>query len=173
MMDISEPVILTPAERADLSEICRLCRTVARENPSSKWDSHYPDSKILSGDIRSRTLYKVTENHRIISIVQIRPWEDFMRNEEVKDVSMWDLSIQHPCALGRFCVSPFLQGKGWGRRVFEEALRKADSMGYDGARFHVVEGNRAALHLYDSMGIRYTGDIDEYGIHFLCYEIKF
>lgn len=169
----TELITLLQAEKEDLSEIHALCQEVAKKTPFSKWNSDYPNETILSQDIESRTLYKAVFENRIISVIQIRSWEDFMKNEENKDLSDWDETIHRPCGLGRFCVSPALQGCGLGRKILTAALKKAYDFGYDGAFFHVVEGNIPALHLYDSMGFHCAGDIEEYGLHFLCYEIKF
>ena len=171
-MNRTQPVMLLPAEETDINEIYRLCQEVAEKSPLSKWGKDYPNEAILTEDVKSRTLYKVVLDGRIVSIIQIRDWNDFMKNEEAEDTGDWDTAIHHPCGLGRFCVSPSLQGKGLGRQILTAALQKAYRMGYDGAFFHVVGGNMPALHLYDSMGFHYTGEVDEYHMHFLCYEMK-
>lgn len=172
MTDVIQPEALLPAKLSDLSEIYSLCQEVAKKSPFSKWGKDYPNEEILSEDLGRRSLYKLVYKNRIASIIQIRPWKDFMENEQAEDIENWDAAISNPCALGRFCVSPSLQGTGLGRKILTATLKKAYQLGYDGAFFHVVEGNLPALHLYDSMGFHYTGEVDEYGMHFLCYEMK-
>lgn len=171
-MDYIKQITLHHAEFTDLSEIYSLCQEIAKNSTFSKWSNDYPNKEILFQDIEGRTLYKVVHENSIISIIQIRSWDEFMKNEEANDLSTWDSTICHPCGLGRFCVSPSLQGAGIGRRVLESALIKAYKMGYDGAFFHVVKGNFPAIHLYESMGFHYVGNVDEYGLEFLCYEMK-
>ena len=107
---------------------------------------------------------------KIISIMKIISWTEYMKGEEAESYG-WSEEIRNPCALGRFCVSPDLQGRGLGRRIMQASLAKAGSMGFDGARFHTVTVNRIAQHLYDKMGFRRVGMIHEFGLDFICYEI--
>ena len=171
MEKISEKDLILAGEE-DLEEVLALCHDVARRTPSSQWGEDYPNRAILSRDIQVRSLYKVVREGKIVSIMQIRPWEDFQKGEEAPDTARWDPAIRKPCALGRFCVSPDCQGQGLGRQVMAATLKKAGTMGYDGAFFHVVMGNEIAVGLYESMGFRRAGEIHEYGLDFYCYEMK-
>lgn len=163
---------LVLAQPEDLDEICELCHLVAVHTPASCWNEEYPNRELLSDDIRCRSLYKVVHGGKIISIMQIRPWADFLASEEDPDAGDWDPSIQNPCALGRFCVLPAMQGHGLGRRVMAASLEKARDMGYDGAFFHAVKSNSAAVHIYDSMGFRRTGEQHSYGLDLVLFEMK-
>lgn len=166
-------ICLEPALPEDLDEICALCTKVAKLTPNSYWDDEYPNREILSDDIGCKSLYKILHEGKIISIMQIRPWADQLANEPEMAAGSWDASIQNPCGLGRFCVTPDLQGQGLGRRVMTASLEKARSMGYDGAFFQAVKPNSTAIHLYDSMGFHRTGEQHAYGLDFVMFEMKF
>ncbi len=167
-----EKIELIRAEEKDLDEIWALCELVREKTPSSGWDEHYPTRSILQSDIASESLYKIVLDGKIVSIMQIRSWEAFMKGEEADDHQDWNPQITNPCALGRFCVSPNCQGQGLGRRIMQATLEKARSMGYDGARFHTLATNGIATHLYESMGFRTAGRVAEYGMEFYCHEMK-
>ncbi len=56
-------------------------------------------------------------------------------------------------ATASFMVAPAAQGRGVGRALGNEALRWARAQGYAGMQFNaVVETNRAAVHLWRSLG---------------------
>lgn len=162
---------LVRAPESDLDEIYALCRYVVACNPASGWDDTYPTRAILAHDLATQSLYKVPHDGKIASIMQIRSWADFQREQQADDIDGWDPSVQNPCGLGRFCISPDFQGHGLGRRVMQTTLQTAKQMGYDSARFHAVTTNPVANHLYESMGFRMVGNIQEYGKAFFCYEM--
>lgn len=162
---------LVQAPESDLDEIYALCHNVAVRTPSSGWGEEYPTREILAHDLATQTLYKVPHDSKIASIMQIRSWAEFQKGEVVDDIKGWNPSTKNPCGLGRFCVSPDFQGQGLGRRVMLKMLETAKEMGYDSARFHAVTTNPIANHLYESMGFRLAGRIEEYGKEFFCYEM--
>lgn len=58
-------------------------------------------------------------------------------------------------ATASFMVNPVAQNQGIGRLLGEEAIRWARQQGYLGMQFNaVVETNRAAVHLWESLGFR-------------------
>ena len=172
-MQQTETLSLETATLADLDEIWCLCQEIKAKNPSCKWNENYPTREIYTEDLRTNSLYKVVENGKIISIMQIRSFEDFLKGEENEDTKNLDLGMDHVAALGRFCVAPSLQGRGLGRRIMQLSLDKAKALGYNGVFFHVIDGNDNALHLYDSMGFSCIGTTEEYGLHLHCYTMKF
>lgn len=160
---------LVPAEISDLDGVCGLCLKVAEHNPESHWSENYPNREILRGDILRRELYKAEHEGRLVSIMLIRPLEAF--TDGISRREDWSEDLKDPCALGRFCVSPEYQGRGLGRKVMAAALDKARRLGYGAAVLHAEKQNAAALHIYDSMGFRRTGEVREYGEDFICFEI--
>lgn len=164
--------VLIPALPGDIDEIHALCRLAASKTETSDWDDEYPSRELLQSDIAAHSLYKVVSENKIISIMLIRPWAEYIADDEAEDIKTWDPTVNNPCALARFCLSPLLQGKGLGRKIMHASLAKAKSLGYDGAFFHAAKDNPLTLHLYDSIGFHRAGEVSEYGTVFVCYEMK-
>ena len=171
MMNVEKPELI-PAVPADLDEIWAMCVQVRLRTPTAGWSDEYPTRGLIAADLASGELYKVLDGARIISIMKIRSWADFMAGEEEPDIDGWDPAIHNPCALGRFCVDPDYQGQGLGRRIMLATLDKAKALGYDGAQFHAVTSNPVCNHLYESMGFHKAGHLCEYGTEFYCYDMK-
>lgn len=53
--------------------------------------------------------------------------------------------------LHHFAIHPSFQGMGWGRRLAEESLKHAGKLGCP-VKLEVHDGNKAAIHLYESLG---------------------
>ncbi|WP_415790464.1 GNAT family N-acetyltransferase [Deinococcus saxicola] len=65
-------------------------------------------------------------------------------------------------ATASFMVAPAARGRGIGRRLGKDALRWAREQGYAGMQFNaVVETNRAAVHLWQSLGFAVMTTIPE------------
>lgn len=163
--------VLTLAEEGDLEEIYALCRLAADKTQTTDWDDEYPSREILAGDIAAHALYKVVHEGSIIAIMLIRPWADYIADDEAEDIKTWS-HAENPCAMARFCVTPNLQGHGLGRKTMLASIAKAKELGYDGIRFHASKANPLVLHLYDSIGYHRAGEVSEYGCDFVCYEMK-
>lgn len=65
-------------------------------------------------------------------------------------------------ATASFLVNPAHQGKGVGRALGQHVLDWARAEGYHGIQFNaVVESNRAAVHLWESLGFEIIGTVPE------------
>ncbi len=63
-------------------------------------------------------------------------------------------------ATASFMVDPAAQGRGVGRMLGAHMLEWAGEQGYRGVQFNaVVETNRAAIHLWESLGFRIVGTV--------------
>lgn len=163
---------LEKAQAGDLDEVCALCRGVAAAVPASGWGEDYPNREILADDLAAGGLYKVVRGGKIVSIMNISPMDGPDLSDTEDRDAPWALEMKKPCSMGRFCVSPELQGHGMGRRIMAESLKTARRLGFDGVRFYAVRDNGAATHLYDSMGFRRAGETTVYGMDFIRYEMK-
>ena len=161
------------AEEKDLEEIYILSQAAAKVAVYSKWGEDYPTREILENDIKQQYLYKIEQDGKIYAIMKIMPWAEFQENEEADDIDTWDTSIKNPCSLGRFCISPELQGHGYGRKIMLYTMDFAKSLGYDGAFFHALDTDLVCLHLYDTLGYIRRGKVEEFGMGFICFEHKF
>ncbi|PPF67547.1 GNAT family N-acetyltransferase [Clavibacter michiganensis] len=65
-------------------------------------------------------------------------------------------------ATGSFLVDPAHSGRGVGRALGEHVIAWARDEGYRAIQFNaVVETNRAAVHLWESLGFRIVGTVPE------------
>ncbi|MBE6993828.1 MAG: GNAT family N-acetyltransferase [Ruminococcaceae bacterium] len=163
---------LIPALPEDLEEIQALTRLAAAETAVTDWDDFYPNREILSNDIAHHGLYKLVREGEIFSVLMIRPWAEYLAEEEDVDQDFWDDGVKNPCAMARFCIAPKLQGKGLARRIVTAALAKARALGYDGVRFEAAKDNVLTLHLYDSMGFHRAGEMFGFDSWFVAYEMR-
>lgn len=84
-------------------------------------------------------------------------------DEEVIGFMMldWD-EKKRECSIWRFMIATDQQGKGYGRKALEYALniiKEAEKFDY--VFLDYVPGNVVGKHLYESMGFKETGEIDE------------
>ena len=163
---------MIPALPEDLDEVHTLTRLAANQSKVTNWDDHYPNREILQDDIRAGALFKSVHEGKIISVMLIRPWAEYLAYEGDKDIDTWDPSIKNPCGMARFCVDPRLQGQGLGRRMMQASIDKARELGFDGIHFQAAKNNPLTLHLYDSMGYHRAGEVSEHHGDYICYEMK-
>lgn len=84
-------------------------------------------------------------------------------DEEVIGFMMldWD-EKERECSIWRFMIANKQQGKGYGRKALEYALniiKEAEKFDY--VFLDYVPGNVVGKHLYESMGFKETGEVDE------------
>lgn len=69
---------------------------------------------------------------------------------------------EREAGIGRFMVAEEHQNKGYGRKAMECALDIIkESNKFDFVSLDYVPGNDAGKHLYESLGFKETGEIDE------------
>ena len=160
------------ASLEDLDEIHALTRLAADRSKVTAWDEGYPNRAILTDDLKAGVLYKSVHEGKIISVMLIRPWGEYLAYEGDQDIETWDPAIQNPCGMARFCVDPRLQGRGLGRRMMQASIDKAREQGYDGIHFQAAKNNPLTHHLYDSMGFHRAGEVSEHHGDYICYEMQ-
>ena len=129
------------ASLEDLDEIHALTRLAADRSKVTAWDEGYPNRAILTDDLKAGVLYKSVHEGKIISIMLIRPWGEYLAYEGDQDIETWDPAIENPCGMARFCVDPRLQGRGLGRRMMQASIDKARELGFDGIHFQAAKNN--------------------------------
>ena len=100
--------------------------------------------------------------------------DDFFRSQSYTGIAcdengrVYGLYILHPNNVGRcghisnasYAVSSFARGKGVGRAVVTDCIKKAKELGFGILQFNaVVASNTAALALYKSLGFKQLGVI--------------
>jgi phosphinothricin acetyltransferase len=58
------------------------------------------------------------------------------------------------------------QGKGFGRKILEEIISRAEKHGFHVVIARIAEGNKISIHLFESMGFFHVGVMKEVGRKF-------
>ncbi|NLB38010.1 MAG: GNAT family N-acetyltransferase [Clostridiales bacterium] len=155
------------ATARDADEIMRLYRAAAnagRKTGRSDWDDEYPDAENIAGDLEQRGLYVVREHGRILAAISLVSPEDI----DGLGISWTPADAREAC---RFCLSPELQGRGHGERLFRMALALAKAQGIEAVRYLCAKANPAAFRLYTRMGHRRLEDAVSWGTEFYSFEV--
>jgi hypothetical protein len=72
-----------------------------KRNGIDQWDKTYPDKKVITNDITTGSLYKITIDGKIAGVVALN--ED--QHPEYKSLS-WNDSDGRPLIVHRLCVHP-------------------------------------------------------------------
>ena len=95
------------------------------------------------------------------------PGRGYVAVHEDKVVGVFVLRPNHPgpashIANASYAVQADVRGLGLGRRMGEASLRLATELGYRAMQFNIVlETNRSAVRLWESLGFRVIGTIPE------------
>lgn len=93
---------------------------------------------------------------------EARPFAIY-NDEEVIGFMMldWD-EKERECGVWRFMIAEELQGKGYGRKAMEYALNMIkESNKFDYVFLDYVPGNDVGKHLYERLGFKETGEIED------------
>lgn len=85
------------------------------------------------------------------------------KEEEIVGFMMldWD-EEERECGIWRFMIANDQQGKGYGRKALEYAVNRIKETGkFDYVSLDYAPGNNVGKHLYESVGFRETGEIEE------------
>ncbi len=85
------------------------------------------------------------------------------KDEEIIGFMMldWD-EEERECGIWRFMIANNQQGKGYGRKALEYAVNRIKETGkFDYVSLDYAPGNNVGKHLYESVGFRETGEIEE------------
>lgn len=132
-----------------------------------QWDEHYPTRELVEQDIRENALFVVMEEEEIRACFSLR-MESIPQYAQIR----WGAPQARFCVLHRLCVDPEQQGKGIGRRAMAMAEEVARERGFQAIRLEAFAPNTASLRVYESCGYQARGEIDVWGMHFICYEKK-
>lgn len=149
--------MLTKATQTDFQELTDLYRTVADDmnlRGLSQWRwGQYPNEELIRGDLAHGTLHIVREAGKILLAVAV----DTI-HEAAYDGVNW-LFGGKPGSFHRLAILPEAQGKGLARRVFPEIFDLLRAQGCDCLRCDTHIDNARALHLYESLGMRRSGEV--------------
>lgn len=156
--------VFLPAEEEDCEAVLAIY-TACSKLPGCTWSEDYPTRESFDTDLKNGWLYCLKEGGKIIAVVSLG---DF---QELQNIGVpWSGSIRHPCELARIGVKPELGGKGVGTYLLNQAIGIARNLQFDGIRLLVSPQNPPAVAMYRRAGFKTAGEIDLYGLHWLCQE---
>lgn len=135
---------LTKAITEDLPHLLSICKAAAATEGST-WDHNYPNSEILSEDIRSGALYRIETDGNVIGLLSLGETGELDMLSDPSDGT-------HPFDFARFGIHPDYQGKGAGHKALTAAITLCREKGGSAVRVLASPGNPAALSVYRKAG---------------------
>lgn len=133
-------------------------------SPGCTWNDEYPSLEFVREDIKSRSLYKLTENGVMIAAAYLGDFEETERPE------CFDKSIKRLGEFSRVGVRREYHRMGYAQRLLRFLLTEAATLGYDGLALFVGTENFGAMALYEKLGFRRCGEGFMYDTHWFFYE---
>jgi ribosomal protein S18 acetylase RimI-like enzyme len=159
---------ITKASSADIPEIMALIRATVNKMIAGglyQWDEHYPNLDIITDDIKTGNLFKISEEDRIAGVMVLNEQYSPAYNDLAWEDERGKYLIVH-----RLCVHPDYQGKGYSKKLMLFAGEHATKNGYSSIRLDTHTGNQRALALYDSLNYRRVGTVTFDKGLFQCFE---
>jgi ribosomal protein S18 acetylase RimI-like enzyme len=154
---------ISPALKTDIVPIMDLIRKAVRamnDGGLFQWTEAYPNEEIITDDISTGTLYKITTDNviaggNIIAGIIVLNHQYFPEYNALK----WDVNDPHPLIVHRLCIHPDYQGQGLARVLMQFAEAYAVRNHYLSIRLDTGALNTKALALYDALGYRRVGEV--------------
>ena len=137
------------------------------EQGFGQWDEHYPTLALVRQDIQEKLLFVVMEDAQVLACFTLST-QGIPQYEQVN----WLAPNARYCVVHRLCVRPDQQGKGIGRRAMAFVEQVARQRGFEAIRLEAFGENRASLRVYEGSGYSARGEIEAWGMPFICYEKK-
>jgi L-amino acid N-acyltransferase YncA len=139
-------VKIHPATEADHDAIWQIFQSVIAPGDTYAFDPEMSREEALAYWFGAGTATYVAENNdAVLGTYIIRPNQ---------------LGGGSHVANAAFMVAPGVQGRGTGRKMGEHSLQEARRLGFRAMQFNfVVSTNRAAIHLWQSLGFAITGTL--------------
>lgn len=158
-------MITEKARLEDAEEIFAIYESL-KGLPGCTWDDEYPTLEFVRGDIERNSLYKLTENGKIIAAAYLGEFEEKERPE------CFDKSIKRLGEFSRVGVRRDYQRNGYAENLLRFLLEEAVDLRYDGLALLVGTENFGAAALYEKIGFRRVGEGVMYDTHWFFYERK-
>lgn len=130
-----------------------------KEQGSPQWQNNQaPTEETIQNDIKNDVSYVLTLNHEVVGLCALIAEKDSAY--EAIDGAWNDLGTDTYVAIHRVAVSSNYRGLGLGQKLLEEAIKKAQSLGYQDIRIDTYPTNGPMLHLIDKVGFTYQGMIE-------------
>lgn len=150
-----------------IDELVALYKAVIEKTKTYGWDESYTSKDILVNYIKSKNMYGVFDNGKIIASAFV--------GESVfaVDIKCWKKNIKNAGKWARICVHPNYQRKGIGTLFVKFIIQELKNKQFDGIRILVAEQNEPAIKLYNKFNMTVSGTCVIHGINWLCLEYSF
>ena len=148
---------LRKAELNDLEEITALFKNAVEKmitNHIFQWDEIYPTRQDFEEDIRLEQMYLMTDQGKILSVFVIN-----QQCDEQYQTGKWAYDESGAVVIHRFCVNPYCQNKGIGKKTIVCAEEMLSKRGFTSIRLDAFPPNFIALRLYASLGYQKVGEV--------------
>jgi ribosomal protein S18 acetylase RimI-like enzyme len=117
-----------------------------------QWDEIYPNEEVLTGDIKKKEMYLLSDNKKLLACIVINEDQD-----EAYDPAPWKYNGGRIAVIHRLCVNHENQGIGIGLKTMQLAEAVIKNSGYSSIRLDAFSDNPFARKLYEKLGYTYVG----------------
>lgn len=148
----------------DINEIMSLYRGMIGTDGCT-WSEDYPSPELLKKDIENQNEFCIRNNiGDIIAAIVID------EDDEVAKLPLWNPNYKRVGELARLAVREDYQNRGIAVKLIRETALEIKKRGYDSIHFLVSKTNPRALASYRKINLNIAGEIQLFGVNWLCYE---
>lgn len=151
----NQPVRL--AVEGDQSPVMDLYRACSAADPSAGWNEYYPNDEILMEDIGEQSLFLYESEKELIGVFTLHA------TDEIEEMDLAYRYQDNPCIISRLCISPSMQGRGFGKILLEAAENHARAQGHHCIHLLCDVINLKANRLYQMAGYEHVCEAALYG----------
>lgn len=154
------------AKSEDLPELIALYESL-KGTPGCTWHAEYPTWEIIKSDIDRGSLYLLRDKGIIVA--------GAAAGDDEESLAEFGWEYANYCVLARVGVAKDYQGKGTGSYLVKKVTEEVKKRGFDGIVLLVNKYYPSGIALYERNGFTRIGEaaIEQYGLNFYKYELKF
>ena len=134
---------IRPGEEAEAGRVTRLAYAEFADPGDTDWDDYLAKIEDVAGRAGTVPVLVAVDDGRVIGSATL----------ETEEAGLGDDPIEPGTAnLRMLGVDPEARGRGAGRALVEECVRRARAAGLHAVTLHTVWAMKVAQHLYESMG---------------------
>jgi ribosomal protein S18 acetylase RimI-like enzyme len=160
-------MVIRPAKSEELPLLLTIVRQAVRSMEDQgirQWDEIYPNEKILTGDLREKSVHVVEISEGVCGFIVLNE----IQSPEYQNVQ-WRYSGR-VLVVHRLTIAPRFQRRGMASLLVKFAEKNAFEEGYEAIRLDAFTKNPAACRLYAKNGYRPAGIIQLRKGEFYCFE---
>lgn len=145
----------TSTDLPNIWQILKVAITRRKADGSNQWQDGYPNPEVIKNDIAKNAGFVLEVNNQAAGYVAILiNDEPEYNNLEGKWLTNGDFVVFH-----RLAVAKEFLGKGLAKELFLQIEKFAQDRGINSIKADTNFDNDAMLHLFNSMGYHYCGEV--------------